>query len=149
MPTYLVGNAEAPFEEKDFVFVVATSEQEARHKYAQQVGIHTSIFQEHTYEKIVNASLAEKFWLQTPEEHNAFNQRGDVIASKSAFKGRVRTFFKTQPQYADIYINHYFGEAEYPNIQPFPEAMLVHIWLHVKDWMYLVFIDVDHIQTLQ
>lgn len=96
---------------------------------------------------MVNASLAEKFWLQTKEEQSVFNQRGDVIASKSTFKGRVRTFFKAHPQFADLYLEHYFGEAEYPNIQPLPESMLVHIWLHLKNWTHLVIIDIGQIPT--
>ena len=74
MPKYLVCFSESPFEEQEFKVVNASNESEAIDKYIKVVAVTDNNFLTYVYDKSVNTSFAENFWMQTEEEEIIFHE---------------------------------------------------------------------------
>lgn len=128
MPTFIVGGTDSELSQLDFVIIRANSKQDALNAYAYAIGIQGKTYQEFIYEKAVNMSFAEQFWLETEEEKRAFDSGGDVLASDEVFSERVRAFFRGHPEWGQIYLDSYFGGSQDEPMSGFPEAMLLFIF---------------------
>jgi hypothetical protein len=73
MPKYLVCFSESPFEEQEFKIVNASSKSEAIDKFIKVFAVTDDDFLEHVYDRAVNASFAERFWMQTQLDFIHFN----------------------------------------------------------------------------
>ena len=130
MPKYLICFSESPFEEREFKIVNAASENEAIDKYIKVMAITDNDFLAYVYDKSVNTSFAENFWMQTEEEALIFHETARIIIGDEEFKKRIRTFFSKHRDYAELYINHYYSNKDSPRIDQFPEEMLVCIYVN-------------------
>jgi hypothetical protein len=129
MPKYLVCFSKSPFEEQEFKIVNTSSESEAIDKYIK-VFVTDNDFLTYVYDKSVNMSFAENFWMRTEDENIIFHKTARVIIGDEEFKKRVRAFFSRHLDYAELYIDHYFSDKDSPSVDPFPEEMLVYIWVN-------------------
>jgi hypothetical protein len=127
MPKYLVCFSESPFEEHEFRIVNALSESEAIDKFIKVFAVTDDDFLEHVYDRAINASFAERFWLQTEGEDVIFHETAQIIIGNEEFKKRVRAFFGSHGNYAELYIDYYFSEEDSPRTDVFPQEMLVYI----------------------
>ena len=130
MPKYLVCFSQSPFEERECKIVNASSENEAIAKYIKVFAVIDNDFLKYVYEKSVNTSFAENFWMQTENENIIFHETAQVIIGDEEFNKRVRAFFGSHRDYAELYIDHYYSDQDTPRIDPFPEEMLVYIYVH-------------------
>ena len=150
MATYLVGNigdGSSELDARDFLFVNAYSEAQAIEKFVLYCEIGDSRFQEYVYDKSVNMSFAETFFLEASEETEHFESTGEVIINDATFKERVEKFFADKLEYAALYIQYYFGDKAYSKELLFPDDMLLYIWLN-SSWATLRVIDVADITTI-
>jgi hypothetical protein len=146
MAQFIVGG-DSPLSERDFVIVNAGSDEEARAIYGREIGASEDIFLEHIYDRSINMSFAENFWMQTHEEQETFTNSGKVIANKETFKQRVREYFKGRPDFESLYLEFYFGNEDASEIEPFPAEMM--LWMFLTSWgKELVVIPVDEIPLL-
>lgn len=120
------------FAERDFCLVSAEDAEEAIYRYVKEISSKEAIFIEFVYDRSINMSFAEEFWLQTDEEQSAFtDNEGDVLAGEEDFKRRVREFFADHHEYADLYLSHWYSEVENSDIE-FPEKMLEYIYFNTS-----------------
>jgi hypothetical protein len=128
---YLVGSGDSEFKEQGFAIVNADNPQEALIKYVRVIGVYEDTFLGYLYEKSVNMSFAENFWLQKEEEQELFNDNGSIEVDDDEFKRRVRDFFKEHHDFASHYINYYFGDyLDTPEPDYFPVEMRVFMFLN-------------------
>ena len=130
MPKYLVCFSQSPFEEREFKIVNAASENEAIDKYIKVFAVTDYEFLEYVYDKSVNTSSAENFWMQTEDEDIIFHETEQIIIGDEEFNKRVRAFFSSHRDYAELYIDHYYSDQARPSIDQFPQEMLVYIYVH-------------------
>lgn len=142
MPTYLVGFSESEAQEQDFKMIEASSENEAIDTFIQTFAIAEDIFVEYVYSRSVNMSFAENFWLQTEGEETLFNKTGRIVIDDEEFKKRVRAFFGGHRDYAERYIAYYFNAEDCPNTGPFPQEMLIYMWVH-SDFSGVTAVELD------
>ena len=144
MPKYLVCFSESPFEEQEFKIVNASSKSEAIDKFIKVFAVTDDDFLEHVYDRAVNASFAERFWVQTQNEDIIFHETAQLIIGDEEFKKRVRAFFGRHCGYAELYIDHYFSEEDSPRIDRFPEEMLIYILVN-SDYSDVTAVKLDDI----
>lgn len=132
-PMYLVGSSEAEFGELEFSVVEAADEKTAIAMFIQDAASHNEFFLENVYARSVNMSFGEHFWISTKKETEQFMQDGEIIVTEEEFKQRVRDFFSTHPDFAELYIDFWFDLTidETPEV-PFPPDMMVFIWVNTK-----------------
>jgi len=130
MPTYLVCFSHSSFEDREFKIVNAPSESEAIAKYIKVFAVTDNDFLEYVYEKSVNTSFAENFWMQNEDGNIIFHETAQVIIGNEEFNKRVRAFFGRHRDYAELYIDHYYSDQARPSIDQFPQEMLVYIYVH-------------------
>ena len=130
MSKYLVCFSQSPFEEREFKIVNALSESEAIDKYIKVFAVTDNDFLTYVYDKSVNASFAENFWMRTEEEDIIFHETAQVIIGDEKFNKRIRAFFSRHLDYAELYIKHYYNDRDSPRVDPFPEEMLVYMWVN-------------------
>ena len=130
MPKYLVCFSKSPFEEQEFKIVNASSESEAIDKYIKVFAVTDNDFLNYVYDKSVNTSFAENFWMQTEDEDIIFHETAQIIIEDEEFKKRVRAFFRRHRDYAELYIDHYYSDKDSLRIDQFPEEMLVYIYVN-------------------
>lgn len=128
MPTFIVGGPDSELSQQDFVIIRAASQQDALNLYAQEIGFQDETFLESIYDKAVNMSFAEQFWLETEEEKRRFDSGGDVVATDKVFSERVRAFFRDHPEWGGVYLDAYFGGSPDESMSDFPEDMLLFIF---------------------
>lgn len=145
MPTYLVGFSESQFQEQEFKIINASSESEALATFIKVFAITDDTFLEDVYDRSVNASFAERFWLQTDDEEIVFHETGETVIDDEEFKRRVRSFFGQYRIYAERYLDHYFSEQGSSKTHPFPEEMLIYIWTS-SDFSSVTAIKLDQIE---
>src|SRR5687767_10848808 len=119
MPKYLVCFSQGPLEEREFKIVNAASENEAIDKYIKVIAVRDNHFLAYVYDKSVNTSFAENFWMQTEEEDLIFHETAQGIIGDEEFKKRVRAFFGRHRDYAELYIDHYYRDQDKPRGHPF------------------------------
>ena len=129
MSKYLVCFSQSPFEEQEFKIVNASSENEAIAKYVKVFSVTDNDFLEYVYDKSVNTSFAENFWMQTEDEKIIFHKTAKLIIGDEEFKKRIMAFFNSHRDYAELYIDHYYSDKDSPGIDPFPEEMLTYIYV--------------------
>ena len=117
---YLVGVRDGMFSDRDYAIVTAPGPDEAIEQFGRLVAMRDEWFP-----AVINADFPEIFWFVTTEEHDAFVQGGTVLASRELFDSRVRKSFGSHQDYADLYLQHYWGDQD----QVFPPDMLLCIWL--------------------
>ena len=132
MSKYLVCFSQSPFEDREFKIVTASSENEAVAKYIKVFAVTDNNFLEYVYDKSVNTSFAENFWMQTEDEEIVFHETGEIVIDDEEFKRRVRSFFGQYRIYAERYLDHYFSEQGSSKTHPFPEEMLIYIWVNTN-----------------
>ena len=142
MPTYLVGFSESESQEQDFKMIEASSENEAIDTFIQTFAIAEDIFVEYVYSRSVNMSFAENFWMQTESEETLFDKTGRIAIDNEEFKQRVRVFFGRHCDYAERYIAYYFNAEDCPNTGPFPQEMLIYMWVH-SDFSRVTAVELD------
>ena len=146
MAQFIVGG-DSPLLERDFAIVDAESDEEARAMYGREIGAVEDIFLAYIYNRSINLSFAENFWLQTHEKQETFANSGKVTANEETFKQRVREYFKGRPDFGSLYLEFYFGSAEARDMEPFPAEMI--LWMFLTSWgKDLVVIPVDEIPWL-
>lgn len=128
---YLVGMKNREFEERDFKIVSAQSEEDAIVKFLHNRLEDEPHFKEYLYDKSVNMSFAERFWLQSREEQERFSRNeGQLSINEDDFEKRARQFFAERTDFANLYLNFYYSDDEVPPAGgEFPTEMLVYIWL--------------------
>ncbi len=130
MPKYLVCFSESPFEEQEFKIVNASRKSEAIDKFIKVFAVTDGDFLEHVYDRAVNASFAERFWVQTQDEDIIFHETAQILIGDEEFKKRVRAFFGRHRDYTDLYIDYYFSAEDRPKTGHFPEEMLIYMWVN-------------------
>lgn len=85
-------------------------------------------FLSYVYSTTINLSFAERFWIQTDDEDDLFEQ-GLLQQSDEVIIERVQQFFGAHHDYADLYLTYYFNadSGEVPRLG-FPPEMLTYIW---------------------
>ena len=144
MPKYLVSFSESSFEAQEFKIVNALDESEAIDKFIKAFAVTDNDFLQDVYDKSVNASFAERFWVQTQNEDIIFHETAQIIIGDEEFKKRVRAFFGRHRGYAELYIDHYFSEEDSPRIDRFPEEMLIYILVN-SDYSDVTAVKLDDI----
>lgn len=144
MPKYLVCFSESPFEEQEFKIVNASGESEAIDNYIKVFAITDNDFLTYVYDKSVNASFAENFWMRTEDEDVKFHETAQIIIEDEEFKKRVRAFFSSHPDYAELYIDHYYSDEDSPRIDLFPQEMLVYMCVN-SDYGHVTAVELDDI----
>ena len=147
MPKYLVCFSQSSFEEQEFKVVDASSERDAIAKYIRVFAITDNDFLEYVYDKSVNASFAENFWMQTENEDIIFHETAQVIIEDEEFKKRIRTFFRSHIDYAELYIKHYYSDQDTSRVDPFPAEMLVYMYVH-SDHSKITAVKLDDIEEI-
>jgi hypothetical protein len=147
MPKYLVCFSQSPFEEQEFKIINASSENEAIAKYIKVFAVTDNDFLEYVYEKSVNTSFAENFWMQTEDEDIIFHETAQLIIRDEEFNKRVRAFFRRHRDYAEHYIKHYYSDQDTPKVDPFPEEMLVYMYMH-SDHSQVTAVNLDDIEEI-
>ena len=99
---YLVGCSDVEFGEQDFAIIEASTESGATLAFVRQIATHESGFQENVYERSVNMSFAERFWLETWPENETFMNSGEITATEDDFRQRVQAFFAPHNDYAEL-----------------------------------------------
>lgn len=151
MKKYLVGIDDESFGNWNPVIINAKSEEEAFLKYGNYYCPTDELFLEDIYEKTVNMSFAEQFWMQTNEENNAFNETGDILIDENEFKSRIQEYFKENQSFADIYIQYYFDDKKDASNFVFPEEMVRFMWLkQVKSsqWSTVHILNLNEVQEI-
>ena len=153
---YLVGCSDVEFGEQDFAIIEASTESEATLAFVRQIATHESGFQENVYERSVNMSFAERFWLETWPENETFMNSGEITATEDDFRQRVQAFFAPHNDYAELCLTHYFHPDRFADplpgaVQfaepPFPEDMLLFIWLNY-DYCRLTTMALSEVQEI-
>jgi len=138
---YLVGLSDGTFRERDFAIVTAPGPDEAIGQFGKLVATKGKLFLAFVYGRVSNADLPQHFLFVTDEEHEAFIQQGTVLASPELFEFRVREFFGPHRDYANLYLEHYWGDQD----QAFPPEMLLHVWLKCfgQDYEAVALTDIE------
>jgi hypothetical protein len=127
MPKYLIGFSDSQFQEQEFKIINASSESEAVATFIKVFAITDDTFLEDMYDRSVNASFAEHFWLHTEDEDVIFHETGEIVIDEEEFKRRVRSFFGPYRIYAERYLDHYFSGGGSSKTHLFPEEMLIYM----------------------
>ena len=86
-------------------------------------------FLEYIYSLVPNASFAEQFWFQTEDENAALEEKGEIIIDKDTFNKRVRDAFGQNQDYAEMYLEYYWGNEENKDYKSkFSDKMLMFMW---------------------
>ena len=146
---YLVGFSEREFAKGEFRIITATNLSEAINAFIRNVGVKDENFLGYVYDKAVNLSFAEHFWVQDEDEVSSFTKSRAVEINEEDFKRRVREFFGGHDDFADLYLNSYFEDDDSSTINhDFPDEMLVYIWDN-HDWSSLTAFDLAHVEEIQ
>lgn len=147
---FLVGDSASRFADLDFVVVNAPDERSAREAYIKNVAITDPIFLEHVYDRTVNASFAECFWIQTPEEVNRLQEEGAVSNSDDEFNVRVQRLFGAHQDFADTYLDFLWADDEVgPEHGAFPDEMLAYMLTNNANWVHLTVVPCGEIVEIQ
>lgn len=130
---YVVGGRDSTLDEQNFCFINASDGNEALERYIRLIGIKKASFIKSVYDRNINISFAEMFWLQTDEEETVFINTGEVLASGNEFDKRVKDFFASQNEYTTLYLRHWYSQGEVSEVE-FPDEMLVYMYLH-SSWI--------------
>lgn len=129
---------------------MASSKDEAIDKYISQIEIHSELFLEHLYDKSVNMSFAEHFWLQTEVEQKHFmSNEGDVRTTDEQFEQRVKSFFGEYKDYSALYLDWYFDMDRGSDDVKFPTEMLLYIRYNSPDWSRPFAMRLDRIKEIK
>lgn len=144
---YIVGFAESALEEVQLTRVIAENEEHALDKFAEAVGIKEPKFIEYVYDRSINLSFAENFWLREEYEAEEFDSTGSVLIDDVEFKQRVREFFGDNRDWADLYIDYYFSDEDEQR-DSFPKEMLIYIWFE-SEWAEVMVADLDELPVVE
>ncbi|HAT1793400.1 TPA: hypothetical protein I8Y89_001418 [Legionella pneumophila] len=151
MKKYLVGIDDESFGNWNPVIINAKDEEEAFLKYGNYYCPMDELFLDDIYEKTINMSFAEQFWIQTREESNAFNEKGDLLIDENEFKRRIQEYFKENQSFADIYIQYYFDDNKDASNFAFPEDMVRFMWLKqvkLSKWSTVHILNLNEVQEI-
>lgn len=91
----------------DFYIVESPTLNEAKYIAVKNLYKNDELFIDHIKQCTINMSFAEKFWLQTDEEHMHFNTRGKILIDYNEFQTRVKKYFGENIKAAEDYIAYY------------------------------------------
>lgn len=132
MPVFIVGGPDSGLEQQDFVIIRAISKEDALNLYARKIGIQDETFLEFVYEKSANVSFAERFWLETEQERQEFSSGGDFVDDE-VFSQRVRLFFREHSEWAETFLEAYFGDSPDEPMSDFPKDMF--LFMFMESWV--------------
>lgn len=144
---YFVALRDSEVESREFYIVTATSSEEAADKFITFFAPGDETLVEMITDRSVSMSFASHFWLQTPEDKAFFSENADVLISEDEFEQRVRQFFGTHADFANLYLEYYFSEEQEPLRPDFPPAMLVFVWKNT-DFATPVITPLNEIQRI-
>jgi hypothetical protein len=149
---FIVGQSETTFADREFAIVEASSLSEAVQKYVEQVAVKEELWLRNVYDRAINMSFAETFWLQGGEVGH-FMETGRVEIDGDEFNRRVRQFFGEHQDFARLYLDFYWNVDEMPieefiNNAIFPTEMLAYMWLN-SNWSEVVAIPLDDIEKVR
>jgi hypothetical protein len=125
---YLVGDSDVPFSQKQFIIVEADSEADAEEGYAEWSAAHEETFQDYLTDRSLDG-LPGMFLIQTEEERAEVEASGELTTvSGEELKRRVNLFFSEWPDYAELFLTHYFSDDPPPETLDWPLAMKVMLW---------------------
>jgi hypothetical protein len=146
--TYIVGTRDRPLEDCDFAIIKAPDSDMALALYIRGIGIKDSLFLEYVYEKSINCSFAERFWLLTMDEQLRFVS-GELITGADTFKSRVIDFFGENRSFAELYTGYILSDTEPEQANGlFPDDMLEFVYLHT-DGQDLKILDLEDIPKIE
>jgi hypothetical protein len=128
---FIVGFTESGLEDVQLTIVNGENEEHALDKYARAVGIKEEHFIEYVYDRAVHLTLAENFWLREEHELDEYEATGRVMINDAAFRQRVNEFFGENRDYAERYLEYYYGNRDLTQ-GDFPEDMLIYIWFEAQ-----------------
>ncbi len=132
---------------KDSCWLVdAKTKEEAINKFANFYVKDDEAFKEYVFERCVNMSFAEKFWMETDEETSHFMETGEVLINEAEFQKRVALFFKDHPTYSEQYLNYYLNEDV--SSDTLCEELLIFIWMAEWDERSYLVVDLNQITHL-
>lgn len=144
---YIVGFTESSIEEISLTIVHANNAEHALDKFASAVGIKESKFIEYVYDRSIEVSLAENFWLQTEEEIEAYEKDENVLVDTVEFDRRVKEFFGSNQDFATLYLDYYHSDRSTTD-DLFPDEMLTYIWFEAE-WAEVVVAALDDLPVVQ
>jgi hypothetical protein len=148
---FIVGQSETTFADREFAIVEASSLSEAIQKYVEQVAVKEELWLRNVYDRAINMSFAETFWLQEGEVGH-FMETGRVEIDGDEFNRRVRQFFGEHQDFARLYLDFYWNVDEMPieefiSNAIFPTEMLAYMWLN-SNWSEVIAIPFDDIERI-
>jgi hypothetical protein len=144
---YIVGFTESTLEDIQLTLVNAENEEHALDKFALQVGIKEPKFIEYVYDRSVNLSFAENFWLMMESEQEEFDATGNIIIDDEHFKERVRDFFGDNREWASLFIDYYFSDQPAQD-DLFPDEMLIFIWFEAE-WAEVMVASLEDLPVIE
>lgn len=144
---YIVGFAESALEEIGLTLVNAENEEHALDKFAEQVGIIEPKFIEYVYDRSINLSFAENFWLREEYEAEEFESTGKVLIDETEFRNRVEQFFGENKDWSDQYLKYYYSEQQ-AGEDTFSKDMLTFIWFE-SEWAEVVIAPLESLPVIE
>ncbi len=144
---YIVGFSESEIEDIHLALVNAENPEHALDKYAAEIGIKEEKFIEYVYDRAVELSLAENFWLREDYELEEYEKSGRVLIDEAEFRRRVKEFFGENREYAEQYLEYYYSNRE-PVQGNFPDEMLVYIWFEAQ-WADVLVVALDDLPVIE
>lgn len=139
---------EMPYFLKETFIVKAKAKGEAVNIFCEYYVLKDKSFRDNIYERTVNMSFAEKFWIQTKEEERRFNDNGEIIVTKENFIERVKEYFGEKKEWAEIYIDYFFNYKIKRKDNPFSDEMIKFMWYKQENWCSIAIIDLGLIKEI-
>ena len=137
---------------KDIFIVKAENAKDAYKKAAKAFYKDDNIFVENIFDRTVNMSWAERFWIKTDHEQNIFCKTGEILIDNDEFKKRVKKYFSIYTKAADDYISFWFMDASDEEIEAaFKNLINNHSDFWENEWIaYTDFsvIDLSKVKTI-
>lgn len=149
MPTYLIGDGECEFKEKQFYLVDAPTREEAIALFARKVEIHDETWTQWIYDRVINESFAERFWLSKEANpgYEYDRQLHCYVATQEQFEENVRRFFGPHLDFAQIYLDIWRKSEETMMVGEFPTEMQVYMCLN-GNWCMPIILELGDIEGL-
>lgn len=144
---YIVGFSESDIEDIRLALVHAENAEHALDKYAAEVGIKEEKFIEYVYDRAVDLSLAENFWLREDYELEEYVITGKILIDEAEFRRRVKEFFGENRVYAEQYLEYYYNNHE-SGQGDFPAEMLLYIWFEAQ-WADVLVVALDDLPVIE
>lgn len=126
---FLVGQTLEQFGERKFQLIEADTADEAKIKFVKEQDLIDFDFEEYLISKSQFESFAGRFWQETLPNQSLFLGVGQTT-SREKFEEKIRKFFGNNPEYAELYLNEYFSDADEIDLDTFPDEMKIMIYIN-------------------